>query len=154
MIGNMSLVPAVCALIFLGAIASPSQAAEHALQSVQPARQDPDPLVVLTNAEQVHRLTREEAEHDPRAVIQGVVICSLPEWASAVVQDSTRGIYVDHLSPALGQPPRMGEWVEIEGVAQPGYFAPFVQARRMTRFGEGQLPQPIHPTWDQLINGS
>src|SRR2546426_674278 len=109
---------------------------------------------VLTTAEQVHRLTREDAAHQYRAVIRGVVTCSLPESEAAVVQDSTRGIYVDRLNPALGRSPQVGELLEIEGVTDPGEFAPQVHAHKMTRLGVGELPPAIHPTWDQLINGS
>src|SRR3989442_244139 len=115
MISRMNLVAAACASIFLGAIALQSEAAEQALTSAEPAKWNPSPSVALTNAEQVHRLTREEAERDPRAVIQGVVICTLPQFGSAVIQDSTRGIYVDHISPELSEPIHIGDWVEIEG---------------------------------------
>src|SRR5207249_5442492 len=51
-------------------------------------------------------------------------------------------------------PPQVRELIEIEGVTDPGEFAPQLHARRMTRLGVAQLPQPIRPTWDQLINGS
>ena len=131
-----------------------NQAAESALTHVPlPAAKGGRPPV-LTTAEAIHRLTREEAARAHRAVIQGVVTCALPDFGAMVVQDSTRGIYVDQLSPALGALPPIGELVEIEGVTDPGAFAPYVQARRMTRLGGGTLPQPVRPTWDQLINGS
>src|SRR5437867_3813054 len=112
------------------------------------------PLSVLKTAEQIHLLTREEAARGHRALIRGVVTCLVPEARAIVLQDSTRGIYIDGLSPALGPFPRLGELLEIEGITQPGYFAPCVHSQRITRLGEGPLPQPIHPAWDQLINGS
>src|SRR5947209_4099026 len=139
---------ALCAVLFCCGMAGRGQAQEPV---TNPA---PKPPVVLTNAEQVHRLTREEAERGVPALIRGVVICALPEFQAVVIQDSTRGIYVDHLTAPAAKPPQIGEEVEIEGVTQPGEFAPSVQARRVTRLGEGALPQPIHPAWDQLINGS
>ena len=109
---------------------------------------------VLRTAEQIHLLTREEAARAQRAVIRGVVTCSLPNSEAVVIQDSTRGIYVDQFGPARGEPPGIGELLEIEGVTDPGDFAPQVHARRVSRLGVGELPQPIRPTWDQLINGS
>ena len=131
-----------------------NEAAEAALadQSSSPASETP--LRVLKTAEQIHRLTREEADRGQRAVIRGVVTCLLPEARAVVLQDSTRGIYIDGLSPALGPVPRLGEVIEVEGITQPGYFAPCVHSQRITHLGEGPLPQPIHPAWDQLSNGS
>src|SRR6266404_2724809 len=131
-----------------------NDAAEAALtnQPSPPASERPPRL--LRTAEQIHLLTRDEAERGHRAVIRGVVTCLLPEAQAVVLQDSTRGIYIDGLSPALGLAPRLGELLEIEGITQPGYFAPCVHSQRITRLGEAPLPQPIHPAWDQLINGS
>src|SRR6266849_5790816 len=111
-------------------------------------------LPVLRTAEQIHLLTREEAARAQHAVIRGVVTCSLPDFEAAVIQDSTRGIYIDGLSPTLCEPPRMGELLEVEGVTDPGEFAPRLHAVRITRLGTGELPAPVQPTWDQLINGS
>ena len=109
---------------------------------------------VLTTAEQVHRLTREEAAAGYGAVIRGVITCALPQYEAAVIQDSIRGVYVSHLGSGLGEPPGIGELVEIEGVTDPGEFAPLIRARRMRHLGAGVLPQPVRSTWDQLINGS
>src|SRR5437867_4211918 len=131
-----------------------NEAAEAALTSQPSASAGASPLRLLRTAEQIHRLTREEADRGHRAVIRGVVTCLLPEARAVVLQDSTRGIYIDGLSPALGPTPRLGELLEIDGITQPGYFAPCVHGQRITRLGEGPLPQPIHPAWDQLINGS
>jgi len=110
--------------------------------------------LVLTNAEQVHRLTREQAARAFRVTVRGVVTCSLPDSEAVVIQDSTRGIYISHLNPDLGAAPCVGDLLEIEGVTDPGEFAPSVIARRMNRLGVSDLPQPIRPAWDQLINGS
>src|SRR6266487_1888563 len=131
-----------------------SEAAEQSFpnQFSQSEREQPQP--VLKTAEQIHRLTREEAARAHRAVIRGVVTCSLPESESVVIQDATRGIYVDRINSTLGEPPRVGELLEIEGVTDPGAFAPYIRAQQMTRLGVGTLPQPVRPTWDQLINGS
>ena len=111
---------------------------------------------VLTNAEQVHWLTREEAAKGQPVLIRGVITCALPDpvFNAAVVQDRTAGIYIDRWNPSLGPRPEVGGLVEIEGVTDPGEFAPRVHAVRITWLGTGELPPPIHPYWDQLINGS
>src|SRR5262245_40814336 len=63
-------------------------------------------LTVLRTAEQVHLLTREAAGRGHPAVIRGVVTCSLPDSEAIVIQDSTRGIYVDQFTQALGDMPK------------------------------------------------
>src|SRR5262245_9226387 len=67
---------------------------------------------VLTNAEQVHWLSRKDAAGQ-RVLIRGVVTVALPEFKAAVVQDATGGIYFDLWTPPLGAPPPVGEFVEV-----------------------------------------
>src|SRR6266404_3704768 len=100
-------------------LALPSARNEAAEAPSPPASERP--LRLLRTAEQIHLLTRDEAERGHRAVIRGVVTCLLPEAQAVVLQDSTRGIYIDGLSPALGPAPRLGELLEIDGITQPGF---------------------------------
>ena len=144
----------IACAVMLALPSARNEAAEAALTNQPSPPASERPLRLLRTAEQIHLLTRDEAERGHRAVIRGVVTCLLPEAQAVVLQDSTRGIYIDGLSPALGPAPRLGELFEIEGITQPGFFAPCVRSQRITRLGEGPLPQPIHPAWDQLINGS
>jgi signal transduction histidine kinase len=99
-------------------------------------------------------LTRKEAAGGQRVQIRGVITCALPEFKAAVVQDATGGIYFDLWNPPLDGPPPVGDLVEVEGVTDSGKFAPLVHAVRVTRLGTGELPTPVRPYWDQLINGS
>jgi hypothetical protein len=48
----------------------------------------------------------------------------------------------------------MGELVEVEGLTDPGDFAPQLHALKITRLGIAEFPPPVRPTWDQLISGS
>lgn len=111
------------------------------------------PSSVLTNAEQVHWLTREKAAALLPVRIRGVVTCALPEFNAAVVQDDTAGIYVIGWNRSLSKA-QVGEWVQVDGVTDPGEFAPRVDAVQITRLGTAELPPPVRPYWDQLINGS
>ena len=52
----------------------------------------------------------------------------------------------------LATTPQAGELVEIEGITDPGDFAPRVHAVRIARLGTGELPPPVHPYWDQLYS--
>ncbi|HEX5400034.1 MAG TPA: ATP-binding protein, partial [Verrucomicrobiae bacterium] len=111
----------------------------------------PSPLVT---ALQVQTLRLAEARRGLPVHLHGVVTSvGLPyeHWLS--IQDETRGIYVDThaLSNAV---PECGEYWEIVGHSGAGFFAPMVVADRGTRLGEGRLPEPAQPTWNDLINGS
>ena len=151
---NLCLV-AVCCFAFLIRIVARASPASELVPANPPVVPGARPQIpVLTNAEQVYWLTRREAAGGQRALIRGVVTCALPEFAAAAVQDSTGGIYIDRWDGSLGKPPQMGELVEVEGFTDPGDFAPRVHAVRITRLGTGELPLPVHPYWDQLINGS
>ena len=111
-------------------------------------------LPLLVNAAEVHRLKREEAQRGYPVKIRGVITSVLPEHQAFTIQDSTRGIYVVDFSESRSDPPRIGDFLEVEGVTDPSLFAPVVNASQVQILGEGDLPEPVHPTWDQLMNGS
>lgn len=110
---------------------------------------NPAGLPVLTTAIEVRRLKREEAQLGYPVKVCGVVTSIDPGPPGFTLQDSTGGLYVQGADPV-----RVGDFVEVEGVTDPGLFAPMLRPNRMNRLGEGRLPEPIRPTWDQLMNGS
>lgn len=121
----------------------------------------PGPAEVLNTAEQVQRLTYEEAVRGLPVRLRGVITCdSSALYYGSILQDSTRGLYVywDQSPPVTGRlpavRPKMGEFWEVEGVTTPGKFAPAVNALAMRRLGEGQMPEPMHPTRDQILSGT
>jgi signal transduction histidine kinase len=71
-----------------------------------------------------------------------------------MVQDATGGISVHFRTSDWTEQPRVGELLEVEGMAVSGLFAPAIVAQKVTRLGNGALPEPIRPRWDQLINGT
>ncbi len=109
----------------------------------------------ITSAAEIKALSAAQASRQLPVSIQGVLIATVSALSQgAVVQDSTKGVYlfpegVNH-SKAL----QCGDFCRIEGVTGPGLFAPVVAARHITCLGPGQLPPPIHATWDQLVNGT
>lgn len=115
---------------------------------------------VLTNAAQIARLSRAEAERGLPVRLRGVVTCDAPEiYFGSVIHDGTRGVYcywaeTNVFSARPQRRPRLGELWEMEGVSRPGRFAPDVKVTNLTFLGEGSLPPPISPAWDQLLNGS
>jgi hypothetical protein len=118
------------------------------------ATNGPTALPVLTTAVEVHRLKREEAQRGYPVKLRGVITCVLPEHQAFVIQDSTRGLYVEDFSASRPAPPQIGEFLEVEGTTDPRHFAPIVNARRVASLGEGRLPEPVRPNQDQLMNGS
>ena len=156
---NLLLDALFCFAFLSWTIAVQGRAAESVVTNASPPPEFTPGAPILTNAEQVHKLSREEAKGRQHVIIRGVVTCSLPDLKGAVVQDATGAIYFDVWDPPLPEPPvgpapTVGELVEVEGVTDPGHFAPLINARKLTRFGTGQLPAPVRPFWDQLINGS
>ncbi len=71
-------------------------------------------------------------------------------WIS--LQDDTRGIFVS-LSTVTNQP-AFGECWQVEGHSGAGDFAPVIIADKMTFIGNGRVPEPVRPTWNELVNGS
>lgn len=75
-----------------------------------------------------------------------------PEGIAFVLRDETEGIYVQgpaHLVAALCR----GDLLEVEGVTDPGGFAPYVAATQLRTLGTGRLPEPVRVTLDQLNAG-
>jgi signal transduction histidine kinase len=108
----------------------------------------------LTSAEQIHRLSRQQADAGRHVLIRGVVTCTLPAFDGAVVQDGQAGIYINGLDKASIVPPEVGDLVEVEGTTDSGNFAPQVKSIHVIRVGTAKMPAPVHPYWDQMINGS
>ena len=111
-------------------------------------------LPLLATAAEIHHLKREEAQRAYPVKIRGVVTSTLPEHEAFTIQDTTRGIYVIDVSGTRSDTPRIGDYLEVEGVSDPGQFAPVVDASRVRIVGQGSIPESVHPTWQQLINGS
>ena len=108
-------------------------------------------LPVLTEVEQVKQLTREQWQRGYPVKLRGVVTTVLD--SGMFIEDSSWSIYARWKSPTESDVPRVGDYWEIEGETF-AEFAPNILVRRAVRLGTGALPEPLHPTWDQLINGS
>jgi signal transduction histidine kinase len=109
----------------------------------------------LASASQVQSLRIEDARRGLPVRLRGVVTDArnsvYSRWMS--LQDETRGVFV-HLGPASNGIPAFGERWEVEGRSGAGDFAPVVIAEKMTFLGEGDMPEPVRPTWSELVNGS
>jgi signal transduction histidine kinase len=107
----------------------------------------------LTAVDAILRLSPEEAQRGYPIKIRGVVTCVVQEHDAFIIQDATRAVFVNNASPAMALP-KKGEFLEIEGKSDKGTFAPLVRANQLKDLGAGTMPEPVQPTWDQLMNGS
>jgi signal transduction histidine kinase len=120
-----------------------------------PKRQDAtsENLPTLSVTEEVHSLRPEQADANYPVRIRGVITSRDPN--GGMVQDASRGVYVFGLKRCNeGADLRVADYVEVEGVTERGTFAPMIISRSNKCLGRGSLPDPIHPTWERLNNGS
>ena len=109
------------------------------------------PSPTLTHADQVRRLSPEEASRNYRVLIRGVITMDAPA-PDFFVQDSTAGIYVEgNISPRY--PHVLGQLVEVEGVTGPGKFAPVIRETKLRVIGKGVLPKAPLFAFSELANG-
>ncbi|HTR43234.1 MAG TPA: histidine kinase, partial [Pseudomonadales bacterium] len=121
------------------------------LRKVEQTNEPPNPMPILTTAEQVKRLNREEALRQYPVRIRGVVTWS--GGSGFVIQDATLGVFAEMVNPGNFGAQRDGECLDIEGVTT-AQFSPMILVQHITDLGPGSLPEPARPTWDQLMDGT
>jgi len=108
-------------------------------------------LPTLTHADQIRRLSPEQAALGYPVVVQGVITMDAPA-PDFIVQDATAGIYVEgNASPRY--PHLLSQFVEIEGVTGPGRFAPVIREKKLRVLGPGELPKAQLFPLSELANG-
>jgi signal transduction histidine kinase len=107
---------------------------------------------LLTTAAQVRRLKPDQARLGIPVKITGVVIGAFHD--SLVLQDASGGVYIHYVAGESSRQPVVGQFLEITGRTDPGDFSPVVYADTAKLFGCAAMPEPIRPSWDQIINGS
>lgn len=101
---------------------------------------DPPNATVLTNVAAIRRLTPSEAESRPDVRLKGVVTYANASSGVLYLQDASGGIYIwPKNRPTLVS---AGELVEVEGVVEPGEFAPAVRPSAEGFHVLGQEPLP------------
>jgi len=115
--------------------------------------ESPEAQFPLVSIGQVQTLRVEEAKRELPVRVRGVVTAANrgDRWCS--IQDDTRGIFVA-TGAVTNSFPAAGELWEVIGHTAPGNFAPIIGAERMQRLGQGRMPEPARPSWNELGNGS
>ncbi len=108
---------------------------------------------MLNTAAQVRALTEVEARRGVPVHLRGVFIGEAdPQGIAFVIQDQTDGIYIQGPAALVATVGR-GDLLEVEGVTDPGGFAPYVVAQKIRKIGHGPIPEPIRVTLDELNAG-
>ena len=133
------------ALMFLG-FANPSSAG----QTGAPSATDTN-LPLLVRASQIRELSASEAARQYPVRLIGVLTYYDLAHYLQFVQDDSSGIYFEARTPDPLL--RAGQKVQIEGVSDPGEFAPMVRALHIRTLGVGPMPQPRIVTLRSLLTG-
>ncbi len=100
----------------------------------------------------VRGLSAEQAPLQIPLHLRGVVTFFDEQLYSRFIQDDTAGIY---LQASTNTPLLLpGQLVEIEGVSNPGEYAPVVLVKHLTILGTAPLPTPKPVTYEQLASGA
>ncbi len=111
----------------------------------------PAPHQVLTNVAAVRSLSVSAASQHLPVRLRGVVTTPNSWHNSFFFQDDTAGIAVDPKDPNGIY--NAGDLVEIEGVSEPGWFAPSVTATTIKIVGRGEEPQAHDFRMRELAGG-
>jgi len=109
------------------------------------------PAEELRTAEAVRALNTEQAPKQMPVHLRAVVTFFNESLYSRFVQDDTAGIYLQ----ASTDTPQLfpGQVVEIEGVSNPGEYAPVILPIRVRVIGSAPLPAPKPVTYERLASG-
>jgi len=108
-------------------------------------------VVVLTNAAQVRALKPDEAAKQLPVRIRGVVMENNVNGLFSMMDD-TAGIYAEG-SRSLVSGFARGDLIEVDGVSNPGKFAPFLKATAVRKIGASRIPEPLTANRDDLLSG-
>jgi signal transduction histidine kinase len=113
------------------------------------------PDEVLTNASQIRNLTVADASRHLTVQLRGVVVTEAGPFGNCavVIADETVGVYVLGPTNCFAGVHR-GDLLEVNGVTDPGEFAPIVQMKSIRHLGTAPLPKPLEVTFEQMIAGS
>lgn len=107
----------------------------------------------LTTAREVRALSAEEAAKALPVRLHGIYMGEAdPRGIAFVMHDEREGIYVQ-APQSLVQSLKQGDLLDIEGITNPGGYAPYVVAERLHVSGRGEVPQPRMATLDELYSG-
>jgi signal transduction histidine kinase len=110
--------------------------------------------ITLTNIAQCRALSANEAARARPVLLQAVVIHkATPADRALVVADDSGCIYLLATNNTLS-PFHQGDLVQINGVSDPGEFAPIVKVSKARRVGNAPLPEARRVSYQEIISGA
>ena len=106
----------------------------------------------LTEVRQIRALTPEQAKRKIPVRVRGIVTTLSGFTDSFFLQDATAGIAVDR--DEHGLPVSAGDFVEVEGVSEPGLFAPSLEETRLRILSKSQFPKARTFRLSELTGGT
>jgi len=112
-----------------------------------------EPVRIISTAAEVRMLSGMEASKELPVHLHGIYMGEAdPEGIAFILQDATEAIYVQAPAESLIGIGR-GDLLELEGVSNPGGFAPIVLVHKLVKTGVGKIPEPRQVTLDELYAG-
>jgi signal transduction histidine kinase len=108
----------------------------------------------LTNVRAIRQLSRRKAaRHYPVHLKRAYVTYYDPQQVLMFVHDETGGVYVD-TTRLRDLPVKSGDLVDLEGVTDPGGFAPEISIRSAPKvIGVGKPPRPSYVSLEDIVIG-
>ncbi len=111
------------------------------------------PLEELRSAEQVRRLTAEQAARHYPVRLRGVLTFFDDSQFYRFIQDDTAGIYF-YMGEGINNPGlAAGQLVEIEGETNPGEYAPIIMPHQIRILAPGEFPTAKPVPFEQMASG-
>ena len=115
--------------------------------------QEPHKLPVLTEAEQINRLTVEQATAGYPVDLHGVITYADVKLGHIFLQDRTAGEFV-YFDPTGSEPDlEPGQTIEVTGITTPGDFSSCVKNGKYKITGRASLPEPVRLPLSDLLSG-
>jgi PAS domain S-box-containing protein len=111
------------------------------------------PLEELHSADQIRRLTADQASRHYPVRLRGVVTFFDDSQFYRFIQDDTAGIYFFIGEGIVNPGLESGQSVEIEGETNPGEYAPIIMPHRIRILGQGQFPAAKPVPFEQMASG-
>jgi hypothetical protein len=108
----------------------------------------------LTSVAAIRQLDREQAARRLPVRLRAVVTQVTATGAWIIVHDGTNGIFLLQVRELLRQRPvRVGDLLDIQGVTDPGDYAPTLVPKGYDVLGRAPLPTPLRPPYYELATG-
>ncbi|MBL9135286.1 MAG: PAS domain-containing protein [Verrucomicrobiales bacterium] len=119
--------------------------------STAPSAVSPLPVQTppLTQISNIFTIPRDQLAKRFPVRLKGVMTYSDPEYANGFLQQGDFAIYLQLRQEGI----RAGQWVEVEGVTDPGGFAPQINDVTVEILGSAPLPIPLRVSLNDLAGG-